>query len=168
MTGSEDFTAFVTGHGRGLLRTAWLLTGDWPAAEDLVQTTFAKAWRSWESVQATDDPLAYVRRILVNTHLREGRRRWKGEEPTADLPDRPGPDEAAGSDVRQSLRRALAALPPRQRAVVVLRYYSDLTEAQTATALGCSLGTVKSQAARAMATLRSHRELTGLLTEAKS
>jgi RNA polymerase sigma-70 factor (sigma-E family) len=160
----DSFTDFVTGQGRGLLRTAWLLTGDWASAEDLVQTTFTKAWRHWDRVGDTDDPAAYVRRIMLNCHLRTMRRRWNGERPTAELPEVPGDDEQAASDVRTSLRTALAALPPRQRAVVVLRYFSDLTEAQTAAELGCSVGTVKSQASRAMATLRSHPALAGLLT----
>ncbi|WP_328996006.1 SigE family RNA polymerase sigma factor [Kribbella sp. NBC_01245] len=159
-----DFEQFVTEQGRALLRTAWLLTGDWAGAEDLVQTTLTKTWDGWRSIQRADDPGAYVRRILINTHLRHNRRRWKGELPTEVLPEEPGRDEMGDSDVRHSLRVALAALPARQRAVVVLRHYSDLTEAQTADALGCSIGTVKSQNARAMATLRSHQALTGLLT----
>jgi RNA polymerase sigma-70 factor (sigma-E family) len=161
----DGFTDFVTVQGRGLLRTAWLLTGDWPAAEDLVQTTFIKVWRHWERVRDTDDPAAYVRRILVNTHLKMLRRRWSGERPAAELPEGTDAlDALEASDVRHSLRAALATLPPRQRAVVVLRYFSDLSEAQTAAELGCSVGTVKSQASRAMVTLRSHPALAGLLT----
>jgi len=164
----DGFTGFVAGQGRGLLRTAWLLTGDWASAEDLVQTTFTQVWRSWDRVRRKDDPSTYVRRIMLNAHLKQQRRRWHGERPTAVLPEAPGRDVTQDSDVRQSLRTALATLPPRQRAVVVLRYFTDLSEAQTAAALGCSVGTVKSQASRAMVALRAHPALAGLLVEAKS
>ena len=167
MTPSDGFTEFVAGHGRSLLRTAWLLTGDWAAAEDLVQTTFGTAWRHWDRVAGTDVPLSYVRRIMLNTHLKARRRRWHGEHPVAvvpEEPDRPADAALETSDIRHSLCAALATLPPRQRAVVVLRYFSDLSENQTAAELGCSVGTVKSQASRAMAALRSHPALAGLLT----
>jgi RNA polymerase sigma-70 factor (sigma-E family) len=160
----DSFTDFVTEQGRALLRTAWLLTGDWAAAEDLVQTTFTKVWRHWDRVQDTNDAVSYVRRMMLNCHLKTLRRRWNGERPTAVLPEIVCADEHAASEIRASLRAALATLPPRQRAVVVLRYFNDLSEAQTAAELGCSVGTVKSQASRAMATLRSHPALAGLLT----
>ncbi len=163
MTQPDGFTQFVTAHGRALLRTAWLLTGDWASAEDLVQTTFDRAWRHWDRVATTDDPVPYVRRMMLNLHLKARGRRWNGERPVAVVPDQPGGDALAISDVRHSLVTALATLPPRQRAVVVLRYFSDLTEAQTAAALGCSVGTVKSQSSRAMTALRSHPALSGLL-----
>lgn len=164
MTQSDGFTEFVTGNGRALLRTAWLLTGDWAAAEDLTQTTLDRVWRRWDRVAAADDPVPYVRRMMVNLHLKARRRRWNGERPVAVLPDRPSDDALATSDVRHSLRAALMTLPPRQRAVIVLRYFCDLTEAQTATELDCSIGTVKSQSSRAMSALRSHPALSGLLT----
>lgn len=164
MARPDSFTDFVTEQGRGLLRTAWLLTGDWAASEDLVQTTFTRVWRHWDRVRDADDPASYVRRIMLNCHLKTLRRRWNGERPTATLPEVAGVDAHAASEIRTSLETALATLPPRQRAVVVLRYFSDLTEVQTAAELGCSVGTVKSQASRAMVTLRSHPALAGLLT----
>jgi RNA polymerase sigma factor (sigma-70 family) len=99
---------------------------------------------------------AVVRRVLVNAYLTGRRRRWHGETPAADLPETAaGPDAHAATDLRMAVRAALAELPPRQRAVVVLRYFEDLTEAQTALALDCSVGTVKSQTAKALARLRT-------------
>jgi RNA polymerase sigma-70 factor (sigma-E family) len=160
---SDAFVELVTAHERELLRAAWLLTGSWVSAEDLLQTALTKVWQNWGKVAKADEPLAYIRRILVNTHLKLAARRWKGELPYAELPDRPGRDGTAGSDLRSGLTRALASLPPRQRAVVVLRYLCDLSEAQTAATLGCSIGTVKGQASRAMAILRTDPALAGLL-----
>lgn len=134
---------------RALLRTAYLLTGDHALAEDLVQTALAKAWFHWSRIRG-DNPEPYVRRILVTTYSSWWRRRWNGEIPTEDLPETPAP---AGAD-RVDLWAALSRLPRRQRAVVVLRYYEDLTEAETARLMGSSVGTVKSQAAKALAKLR--------------
>jgi RNA polymerase sigma-70 factor (sigma-E family) len=163
LSDSDAFVELVTDHERELLRAAWLLTGSWSSAEDLLQTTLTKVWQNWGKVAKADEPLAYIRRILVNTHLKLASRRWKGELPYAELPDRPSLDGTAGSDLRSGLTRALASLPPRQRAVVVLRYLCDLSEAQTAVTLGCSIGTVKGQASRAMAILRTDPALAGLL-----
>jgi RNA polymerase sigma-70 factor (sigma-E family) len=160
---NDAFVKLVTAHNRELLRAAWLLTGSWASAEDLLQTTLTKAWQNWGKVSAADEPLAYVRRILVTTHLKLASRRWRAELPFAVVPDRPARDGTAGSDLRSSLAKALAGLPPRQRAVVVLRYLCDLSEAQTAATLGCSVGTVKGQASRAMAILRTDPALAGLL-----
>jgi RNA polymerase sigma-70 factor (sigma-E family) len=160
---SDAFVGLVTAHQRELMRAAWLLTGNWATAEDLLQTTLTKVWQNWGKVTKADEPLAYVRRILVNTHLKLASRRWKAELPFAELPDRPAQDGTTGSDLKAGLARALAGLPPRQRAVVVLRYLCDLSEAQTAAALGCSIGTVKGQASRAMAILRTDPALSGLL-----
>ena len=157
------FEEFVAARSPALLRTAWLLTGDDGLAEDLVQTALAKAWPRWGAVQH-DDPEGYVRAIVANTYATWWRRRWRGEVPTETLPDRPGGDPYAASDVRESVRRALAGLTRGQRAVVVLRHFDDLTEAQTAAALGISVGTVKSQHARAMAALRTSPHLDGLHT----
>ena len=137
------FDEFVLARSSGLLRTAYLLTHDHALAEDLLQTALAKAWFAWERI---DQHEAYVRRILVTTYATWWRRRWNGEHPTDD------PTEAAGQ--RHDLWSALERLPRRQRAVVVLRYFEDLTEAQTAQVLGCSVGTVKSQASKAFAKLR--------------
>jgi RNA polymerase sigma-70 factor (sigma-E family) len=152
------FEEFVTGRGQALQRFGYALTGDWGLAEDLLQTALAKAYSRWPHIRR-DDPEAYVRKIMVNTWSSWWRRRWRGEVPAAELPEAAGPDEAAGVDNRQALRAALAQLPPRQRAVVVLRYHQDLPEAQVAALLGISVGTVKSQAAKALATLRAQAAL---------
>ena len=155
---------FIDQNSRLLLRSAWLLTGNWASAEDLVQTSLLQSWLHWDEIKA-DTPDFYVRRVLMNTFLSGQRRRWTRERPTAGLPDRPGTDELTSSELRVVIWRALSGLPARQRAVVVLRYFNDLTEAQTAEALQCSVGTVKSQASRALARLRSIPELQSLLEE---
>ena len=148
----EGFVDFVAARGPALHRTAVLLTRHEASAEDLVQTALAKAWRAWGRIDG--DREAYVRRIIVNEFASGWRRRWRGEVPTAQLPEpaQAGHDEAVS--VRAGLMAALAALPPRQRAVVVLRFFHDCTEAQTAETLGVSVGTVKSQTAKALASLR--------------
>ena len=153
----ESFDDFVATRSNRLLRTAYLLTHDRALAEDLVQTSLAKAWFSWGRIEGR--PEAYVRRIMVNTYSSWWRRRWNGEEATADLPERGAgqgfrPGEDVRVDDRTDLWRALARLPRRQRAVVVLRFYEDLSEAETAEIMQCSMGTVKSQASRALARLR--------------
>ena len=153
----EEFSAYVVARRRALLRSAWLLMGDWHLAEDLVQTALAKAYLKWRRI---DDADAYVRRVLTTTYVTWWRRRWHGEQPTATLPDTPIRD--ADNDVRAQLLDALRDLPRRQRAVVVLRYFEDLTEVETAAALGCSVGTVKSQHARALARLRGSADLADL------
>ena len=152
------FEEFVAGRGQALQRFGYALTGDWGLAEDLLQTALARAYPRWSRIRR-DDPEAYVRKIMVNTWSSWWRRRWRGEVPAAQLPEAAGPDEAAGVDSRQALRAALAQLPPRQRAVVVLRYDQDLPEAQVAALLGISVGTVKSQAAKALASLRAQAAL---------
>lgn len=154
------FEAFVAARGPRLLRTAWLLTGDAHLAEDLLQTTLARVWPKWPRI-AGEHPEAYIRKTLVNTYTEWWRRRWRGEVPHAELPDAPaGPDERpndpfARVDLEQSLAAAVRALPRRQRAVVVLRFFEDLSVAETAATLGCAEGTVKSQSAKALKTLRS-------------
>jgi RNA polymerase sigma-70 factor (sigma-E family) len=160
----EDFRRFLVGRQRSLLRTAWLLTGDWASAEDLVQTTLIAAWPRWGHISATANPDAYVRRILVNKSHDWRRRRWHGEIPTAALPEGPvaeGPD----TELTRVLVHALHALPPRQRTVIVLRYFDDLTEGETAAAMDCAVGTVKSQASKALAALRRHPDLADLQLE---
>jgi RNA polymerase sigma-70 factor (sigma-E family) len=159
----ESFDDFVATRSTRLLRTAYLLTHDRALAEDLVQTSLAKAWFSWGRIEGR--PEAYVRRIMVNTYSSWWRRRWNGEEATADLPERGAgqgfrPGEDVRVDDRTDLWRALARLPRRQRAVVVLRYFEDLTEAQIGDVLGISAGTVKSQAAKAIKHLRVDPTLT--------
>ena len=150
----EQFAEFVRGRGPALQRTAYLITGDWGLAEDLLQTALAKSYLSWGRIRHRD-PEGYVRAVLANTSASAWRRRWKGELPTYDLPDRPGPDAWAGTDDRVRLADALARLPRRQRAVLVLRFHEDMTEAAVAEALGCAVGTVKSQTAKALAKLRA-------------
>jgi RNA polymerase sigma-70 factor (sigma-E family) len=148
-----------------------LLTRQEQSAEDLVQIALAKAWRSWGRIEGNHE--AYVRRIIVNEFASSWRRRWRGEVSTADLPevsrggqgDRGGLGSHGDGDhgdtvsTRQSLMAALATLPPRQRAVVVLRFFHDYTEAATAEAMGISVGTVKSQNFKALAALRISEEL---------
>ena len=149
-----DFSAYMNARQPGLLRTAYLLTGDRHTSEDLVQSAFAKLYLSWDKVQQRDSLDGYVRRILVNEHNSLWRRSWKKREYTAEtLPDsahHDAYDEGLGAD----LWDAVQTLPRKARAVVVLRYYEQLSEAETADALGISVGTVKSQASRALATLR--------------
>jgi RNA polymerase sigma-70 factor (sigma-E family) len=146
-----------------LLRSGWLLTGDWPSAEDLVQTALAAAWPRWGTL--TQSPELYVRKIMVNTFLRWRQRRWTGEIATAKLPElKAYGDVFAQVDSRAALTAALDRLPPRQRAVVVLRYFADLTEVQTAQAMDCSVGTVKAHAAKALARLRHAPGLAELMT----
>ncbi|MFI5916696.1 SigE family RNA polymerase sigma factor [Dactylosporangium sp. NPDC051541] len=161
----EGFAEFVAARSHVLLRAAWLLTGDAAAAEDLLQTALARSWRHWDRIAAAGHPEAYVRRVLYNTYLSWWRRHWRGELPTAAPPERAGPEDiAAASAARDGLRRALARLTPRQRAVVVLRYVEDRTVAETAELLGCSAGTVKTLAFRALETLRADAAVRSLLT----
>ena len=155
-TSDEDaFRDFVVGRSTSLLRTAYLLTGDWGHAEDLLQTSLAKLYRAWSRLDDHERLDAYVRRIMVNTQTSWWRRAWKAEHPTGSLPDWPGPDAVSASDDRDRLRRALLTLPDKQRAIVVLRHYEDLSEAEVARVMGCAVGTVKSQCARGLDKLRA-------------
>jgi len=152
----EQFHDFVLARRAGLVRTATLLTaGDKHLAEDLVQQTLTKLYVGWPAFRRADNPEGYLRRALVNTLTDERRRIWRRRERSmAELPDVPwqaGSIEADGAD---RLRKALKDLPPRMRAAVVFRYFYDLGVAETADALGCSEGTVKSQTARALDRLR--------------
>ncbi len=166
MAEPEGFAEFVAARSPALLRTAWLLTGDTAAAQDLVQVALARTWPRWRTIRRREDPEAYVRRVIVNTYATWWRRRWRGEVPTELLPDRAGPDDPyAQVDARRALVAALVRLPRGQRAVVVLRFYDDLTEPQVAALLGCSLGTVKSQTAKALAKLRAQPGLSLLVHE---
>ena len=152
MADESEFDAFVVARSPGLLRTAFLLTGERQGAEDLLQTALAKAWFAWARIEW--EPEAYVRRIMATTSASWWRRRWISETPTSDLPETGVPPESELSAERHDLWLALRHLPPRQRAVVVLRYLEDRSEAETAQLLDCSPGTVKSQAAKALAKLR--------------
>lgn len=150
----EEFREFVAARSHALLRTAYLLAGDWATAEDLVQTALTKTYLAWKRLGEIEAVEAYARRVLVNTATSWWRRRWHGERPTDVLPERAGPDEIENHIERDALWRHVRALPARQRAVLVLRFYEDLSEAQTAELLDVSVGTVKSQTARALNTLR--------------
>ena len=156
---TTSFDDFVAARGDALWRSAWLLTGDAQLAEDLVQTALAKSYGRWDRIGDAGGFEAYVRRALFTTYVSWWRRRWNGERPTADLPDTAAATPDLDLELRRDLLTALAELPRGQRAVVVLRYFEDRTERDTAEVLGCSVGTVKSQAARAMATLRSSSAL---------
>jgi RNA polymerase sigma-70 factor (sigma-E family) len=145
------FRAFVETNGATLLHAARLLTGDHHHGEDLVQTTLTKVYLKWDRL---DTPLAYARKALVTGHIDSTRRRWWGERPTEVLPELPGTDSSAGADDRDELRRLLSELGPRERAVIVLRYYCDLSEQDTAATLRMPVGTVKSTCSRALARLR--------------
>jgi RNA polymerase sigma-70 factor (sigma-E family) len=147
-----SFEDFVAARSRQLQRTAYLLTRDHHLAQDLVQTTYAKVWPSWSRL--SDDPEAYVRRVMVNTYTSWWRRKWRGEMPTGEMPEQGQAGGQARIEDRAGLLAALGRLPARQRAVVVLRYFEDLSEAETARVLSCSPGNVKSQASRALAKLR--------------
>jgi RNA polymerase sigma-70 factor (sigma-E family) len=151
----EEFAAYMTARQPSLLRTAYLLTGDRHTAEDLVQTALAKLYLSWDKVQHRELVDGYVRRILVNEHNSLWRRAWKRRELSSDtLPDDQGSYDRHDDGSSGALWEFVQTLPRRQRAVIVLRYYEELSEAETADALGVSVGTVKSQASRALATLR--------------
>ncbi|MEV4210445.1 SigE family RNA polymerase sigma factor [Micromonospora sp. NPDC049662] len=150
----EEFREFVAARSAALLRTAYLLSGDWATAEDLLQTALTKTYLAWKRLGGIEAVEPYARRVMVNTSTSWWRRRWHGERPTEVLPERPGLDEIERQLDRDLLWRHLKELPSRQRAVLVLRYYEDLSEAQTAALLDISPGTVKSQASRALATLR--------------
>lgn len=150
-----DFESYVAVRRPHLRRTAYLLTGDWDRAEDVVQDTLTRLFVHWRRAQRADDLDAYVRRMLVNAFLSEKRRPWRRERSTDELPETAYADPTDGSDDRDELRRALADLGPSQRAVIVLRYWDDLSVEQTADALGCSTGNVKSQSARGLVHLRA-------------
>jgi RNA polymerase sigma-70 factor (sigma-E family) len=138
-----------------LVRVTYAVSGDLGVAEDAVQTAFAKAFRSWRRVSRLEAPEAYVRKMAVNEVLNSRRRaHFRREVTRAELPDAPGPSSYDGTLAHEEMWSAVSALPPRQRAVLVLRYYEDLSEQQIADVLGCRPGTVKSQAAAALATLR--------------
>jgi RNA polymerase sigma-70 factor, ECF subfamily len=150
----EEFREFVAARSGALLRTAYLLAGDWASAEDLLQIALTKTYLAWRRLGHIEAVEPYTRKVLVNSATSWWRRRWHGERPTEVLPERATDD---GLDTRiehDLLWRQVLTLPPRQRAVLVLRFYEDLSEVDTATLLGVSVGTVKSQCSRALAALR--------------
>lgn len=165
--GRLDFEEFYAASWAGLLRTAYAIAGDPHLAEDAAQTAFAHAYAAWWRVARADNPKAYVRRIAVNAALEQARRpASRRERPMAapyDRPTRDGLDELGEHD---EMWRAVQALPPRQRAVVVLRFYEDLSEREIAAVLGVRTGTVKSQCSAALSTLRGR--LTADITEKRT
>ena len=166
MADVDEYREYVAGRMDGWRRTAYLLCGDWHAADDLVSIALVKLYRHWGRVSAVEHPDAYVRQVLVRTMLNERRRSWRREQPVVVVPDRPattgGPDAVAD---RRLFVALLAELPPRRRAVLVLRYFCDLSVEETAAQLGCSPGTVKSQTARALEALRTRLGGSSLVVE---
>jgi RNA polymerase sigma-70 factor (sigma-E family) len=147
-----EFTEYVSARRKTLLTAAYFCCGSWNHAEDILQTALAKLYVAWPRVHRSRSEEAYARRIILNTAIDESRRAWRRERPVDSMPD-PGyepPDHAEWSD----LMSALAQLPPRQRQVVVLRHWLGLSVAETATDLGISAGTVKSQTAHGLEHLR--------------
>lgn len=148
-----SFDAYMSGRWAHLVRAAILLGCDPHGAEDAVQTTFAKCYFAWQKVSRTRDPDAYVHRMLINT-IREARRRpWRREQPMSQIPEPTIGDHASEVAASQAVLSALKSLPSKQRQVLVLRIYADLSEARTAEVLGVPIGTVKSRMARALAGL---------------
>lgn len=157
----DSFRQFATGHAAALRRCAYLFCGDWHLAEDLMQTTLIKIYRSWSRVQKQDSLANYARTVLLRSWLDERRRPWRRSEfSEAAVPDKPDEkaDPASGDGrrwARNLIHAALLELPQRQRAVLVLRYFDDLSVAETAAVMRCAEGTVKSQAARGLEALRA-------------
>jgi RNA polymerase sigma-70 factor (sigma-E family) len=154
--GETEFAAFVREHTRALLRTAYLLTGDANAAEELVQDTLVRLYPKWDRVERADVPLAYVRRSLANAFVNQQRRASRREFAYAEVPDRVDDRD----DFRQIVERdeiwnRLATLPDRQRAALVLRFFEGVSDDDAADALGCRVGTVRSLISRGLATLRA-------------
>ena len=162
--GTRDFDGYVSIAWPRLLRSAWLLTGDWHRAEDLVQTVLARAYGRWPRLR-DGQPDAYLRTMLATTYLSWWRRKWRAEVPVERMPDQPARPAHPDLELRHTMAAVLARLPRQQRAVIMLRYHGDLTEAATAQALGLSVGTVKSYTARALATLRASDELRAIFHE---
>jgi RNA polymerase sigma-70 factor (sigma-E family) len=159
---TAGFCEFVTTRQPALLRTAFQLTGNRADAEDLVQAVLAKTFQAWDRIEDHGALDGYVRRAMVNTQISWWRRRRVEEYPTDELPDRADAGPPPGSDWEDTLRRAVDRLPQRMRAAVLLRYYDDMSEADIASALGVTPGTVKSTVSRAMAKLRGDSELIAL------
>jgi RNA polymerase sigma-70 factor (sigma-E family) len=152
----EEFDAFVRGRTPALLRSAYLLTGDQHLAEDLVQSALARTHRAWRRLEDRGNAEAYTRKVMYHLQISWWRRRRVPESMTGELtePRSVGGDPTEATDLRLALRTALLKLPNRQRAVLVLRFFDDRTEAEAAHVLGVAVGTIKSQTAKALARLR--------------
>ncbi len=153
MDAEEEYTAYVSARWTRLLHSAMLLGCSLHEAEDLVQSTFVKCYVAWDKVTKADDKDAYVYRVLMNTFTSSRRRFWGRERPTDTIPERSSADAGGSIETTDSVRRALAGLSEQARGVVVLRFFADLSERQTAIVLGIPGGTVKSRLSRAMAQL---------------
>jgi RNA polymerase sigma-70 factor (sigma-E family) len=151
----EAFSAFVVARYYSLVRTARLLAGSGSQAEDLVQEALLRTYRAWSRIGRVEAAEAYTRTTMVRLLIKNRRRRWHAETPVEYLPEVAHPGHEDQAVTAMTMRTMLAVLPPAQRAVVVLRYYHDLSEQEIATVLGCSHGTVKSRASRALSTLRA-------------
>ena len=153
--GDRDFEAWLAAREPALQRTAHLLTGDVHSAQDLVQNTLARLYIRWDQVRSADNVDAYARKVLLNEFRTAWRRPLRRVEQVVELvPDAPAPASPEYDGNREAVWRFVCSLPPKQRAVVVLRFYEQLTEAEIAELMGISVGTVKSQASRALASLR--------------
>jgi RNA polymerase sigma-70 factor (sigma-E family) len=163
----EQFRQFMVSRWPKLVRLAYGLTGERWAAEELAQIALADAYADWWRVRRADDPDAYVRKILISAFTRRSRRKQAaaGAPAPQETGDGPSGDPAGAVGERSALLAALAELPPRQRAVIVLRFWEYMTDAQVAATLGCAESTVRGQAARALATLWSNAELAGELAD---
>jgi RNA polymerase sigma-70 factor (sigma-E family) len=150
----KAFAEYFAARSGAMRGTAFLLCGDWHRAEDLVQTAFTKLYTHWHRVARHESLDPYVRQVLIRTFIDDGRRGWWRRERPQETPIEQAATPASADD-RLVLLRALAGVPARQRAVLVLRYWEDMSVEETAVALGCSAGTVKSQAARGLDTLRT-------------
>lgn len=155
----HEFAEFVDGRFTALQRFGYLLTGEWHLAEDLVQTSLTKVWFHRNSLRSGNALESYTRTVMVNTSTQWWRRKWRGETPTEQLPEPHAREQYGAVDDRDLLLRALAELPRRTRATLVLRYFEDLPEAEIAQIMGCSIGTVKSTVSRGLAKLREHHLL---------
>jgi RNA polymerase sigma-70 factor (sigma-E family) len=151
---SEAFRGFVASRSTALFRVAFLLLGDYHLAQDLVQESLAKTYVAWPRLREVAKAEAYTRRVIATTAISWRRRRGFYERPMEHLPEPWGDDPTASLVLHDALGTHLLALPPRQRAAIVLRYYADLSEAQTADAMGCSVGAVKSSASAGLRRLR--------------
>jgi RNA polymerase sigma-70 factor (sigma-E family) len=151
----QEYGDYVIARAAGLIRFAFLTCGDWHRAEDAVQTALTRLYLAWPRLQNTGSIDAYVRRIVIRVLIDERRLGWfRRERSTDELPDRPGPDPTATTGDKVAILAALSKVPPRQRVVLVLRFWEDHSVEQVADLLGCSAGTVKSQSARGLQTLR--------------
>ncbi len=159
MDTDDDYAAYVAGRWAGLVRSAVLLGCSRPEAEDLVQTALIRCYVAWDKVSRATDRDAYVYRVFLNTRATSRRRRWWREEPRSDLPEQSVDDDTNATDLTDTVQRALAGLNEPHRRVVVLRYYADLSERQTAEVLGVPPGTVKSRLSRAIAQLAADPHL---------